>query len=378
MDLLTGLPHYVLSFLVLLTVVVFFHELGHFWVARRCGVRVEVFSIGFGPELFGLTDRKGTRWKFSAVPLGGYVKMFGQTEQVIDSDGHERPMTEAEKGVSFQHKPLWQRAAIVVAGPAANYLLAIVVFAGFFAILGQPNVAPVVGSVVAGSAAEAAGVLPGDRIVSINGRPIERFDDIVEAVELDLSDTLNVVMERGGQRTTLQLAPQVVETTDRFGNVHRVRRLGIGSTTEVEVVQYDPLSAIVVAVKETYRFSTQILTAVWQMITGARSSEDLGGILRIGKAAGDFAELGVLPFIELMAKLSINLGLLNLFPIPLLDGGHLVFYAAEAIRGRPLGERAQEWGMRVGVAFVLGLMVFATWNDLVYLKVVDFIKNLVT
>jgi len=378
MEFLTSAPHYILSFLVLLTVVVFFHELGHFSIARLCGVRVEVFSLGFGSELFGFTDRHGTRWKVSALPLGGYVKMFGQAERVLEADGREREMTEAEKAVSFHHKRVWQRAAIVFAGPAANFVLTIIIFAAMFSTMGQPFAEPIIGAVRDNSAAAAAGLKPGDRIISLDGKTVQRFDEIADALQLDLSETLDLLIERDGRQLHVQVTPQVTEETDLFGNAHRFRRLGVESTGPGQLVRYDPLTSIWVAGRETYRLSGQILLSVWQMAIGARSGEELGGVLRIGKVAGDVAQLGIVPFIDLMARLSINLGLLNLFPIPLLDGGHLAFFAIEGVRGRPLGEKAQEWGMRIGIAVVLGLMVFATWNDLVSFKVVDFIKNLVT
>jgi regulator of sigma E protease len=378
MELLTGAPHYILSFLILLTVVVFIHELGHFSVARLCGVRVEVFSLGFGSELFGFTDRHGTRWKVSALPLGGYVKMFGQAERIMEADGRERDMSAAEKLVSFHHKAVWQRAAIVFAGPAANFVLTIAIFAVLFASLGQPFTEPVIGAVRENSAAASAGLRPGDRILSLDGNAVQRFDEIADALQLNLNNTLDLGIERDGQQLHVAVTPQVVEEKDIFGNLHKLRRLGIESSGKGQLVRYDPLTSVWVSVQETYRLSAKILVSVWQMAIGARPGDELGGVLRIGKVAGDVAQLGVLPFIDLMAQLSINLGLLNLFPIPLLDGGHLAFFAIESVRGRPLGERAQEWGMRIGMAVVLGLMLFATWNDLVSFKVVEFIKNLVT
>jgi regulator of sigma E protease len=287
-------------------------------------------------------------------------------------------MTAEEKAESFYHKRLGQRAAIVVGGPLANFLLAVVVFSGLFATLGQPFSPPVIGEIVPDSAAEAAGLQAGDRIITMNGREIRRFEDIPAIVKIGLDEPLDIVFERGGERLRITTRPNIVEMTDNFGNVHRIGLLGIRSTGQGEIVEYDVPTAIWVAIQETYNVSAQILKTVWQMIAGTRPGDELGGILRIGKVAGDAAKEGALPFINLVALLSINLGLLNLFPIPLLDGGHLAFYAVEAARGRPLGERAQEWGLRIGVVVVVGLMLFATWNDLVQLKVVEFIRNLVT
>jgi regulator of sigma E protease len=377
LDLLTSAPHYVISLLVLLTIVVFIHELGHFWVARRCGVRVEVFSVGFGPELFGWTDRFGTRWKFSAIPLGGYVKMFGQAERVLEVDGRERDMSDAERAVAFHHKPVWQRAAIVFAGPAANYLLTIVAFALLFAVVGQPTVPTVVGEVQKDSAAEVAGIQTGDRILSINGQPTESFDDLVSLVQNSAGQPLSLMIRRGDAELSISAQPRPVNGSGTDAS-RQTFRLGLAPGGELEYEQKSLLGASVAAVGQTYHFTIQILVNLWQMVTGERSSQELGGVLRIAKIAGDVASNSYVDFLFLIPALSLNLGLLNLFPIPLLDGGHLTFYGIETIRGRPLGERAQEWGLRIGVAFVLGLVVFATWNDLVVLKVIDYLKNLVT
>lgn len=378
MDLLSAAPHYIISLLVLLTVVVFVHELGHFWVARRYGVRVEVFSVGFGPELFGWTDRQGTRWKFSAIPLGGYVKMFGQAERVLEADGRERDMTAGERTVAFHHKPVWQRAAIVFAGPAANYVLTIIALVLLFAIVGQPAVPAVVGEVVKGSAAEAAGIEAGDRILSINGRQTEHFEDLVALVQNSAGQPISLVVRRGESELQLSAQPRPIAGTGAGSTSQQTYLLGVAPSTALEYERYSLGEACVGAVVQTYRVTVQILINLWQMITGERSSQELGGVLRIAKIAGDVADSSYVDFLFLIPMLSLNLGLINLFPIPLLDGGHLTFYAIESIRGRPLGERAQEWGLRIGVAFVLGLMVFVTWNDLVFLKVVDYIKNLVT
>jgi len=371
-DFLTG---YAVPFLIVLTVVVFFHELGHFWVARRCGVRVEVFSIGFGPELFGWTDRHGTRWKFSALPFGGYVKMFGQAERVMDEAGAERDMTADEQAVSFHHKTIPQRAAIVAAGPIANFVLAVIVFGGVLAT--QEFVSNLIGTVVPGSAAEAAGFRPGDRIVEMNGWPTRRFEHIAMEVQVNGAAPMMVTVVRGGELVVIAAQPALTTRQDDRGRMQQVFQLGIQPSVD-DGVSFSLGESALYAVEDTYRFTVFTLRIIGKMVTGERSSGDLGGPLRIGEVAGDAAKVGLLPMINLIAHLSISLGLLNLFPIPLLDGGHLVFYLIEAVRGRPLGERAQEMGMRIGLALILGLMVFATWNDLKHLRVVDFIKNLVT
>lgn len=378
MEILTGLPLYLLSFVLVLTVLVFVHEFGHFLVARWNGVRVEVFSIGFGPELFGVTDKVGTRWKFSALPFGGYVKMFGHTETVIEPNGTERAMTAEEKTVSFHHKRVGQRSAIVLAGPLANFLFALVLLAGLFMVYGQQYSSPVVGTVLENSAADDAGILPGDRIVTLNGREISRFEDIAAIVQLGLNEPLHMVVKRNGERITLTAHPRIVVQTDNFGMEHRIGRLGIGSTGEGEIVKHGPLGAVWAAGEEIYRLTAGTLKAVWQMIAGTRPPEELGGVIRIAKMSGEVVQTGLISLIGFSALLSVNLGLINLFPVPMLDGGHLAFYAAEVIRGRPLGPRAQEWGFRVGLALVLTLMVFATWNDLVTLRVVAFFKGLIT
>jgi regulator of sigma E protease len=377
MEVLAALWNYVLPFLIVLTVLVFVHELGHYWVARRNGVRIEVFSIGFGPELFGWFDRAGTRWKLSAIPLGGYVKFFGDADAMSAPGGQLPTMTAEERAVSFHHKPLGQRAAVVAAGPIANFVFAIVVSAVLFMLVGQPYTPPEIGAVMPGSAAEKAGFQAGDRVVAINGDGIDRFEDIQRIVQLNLDQPLDVTVRRAGGEVVLKAIPTVVEESDRLGNKIKVARLGIRGSG-VEYVHRGPGMALWQAVVETYNQTTGTLKALGQMVTGHRGSDELGGPLRIAQMSGEVAQGGIVPLLWFMAVLSINLGLINLFPVPVLDGGHLLFYAAEAIRGRPLGQRAQEYGFRIGLALVLTLMVFATWNDLVHLRIVEFVKGLVT
>jgi regulator of sigma E protease len=378
MQILSDIPHYGFWFLVILTVLVFVHELGHFTVARLCGVRIEVFSIGFGPELFGRTDRHGTRWRVSAIPLGGYVRMFGQGENVLEGEA-ALPLTPEEKAVSFQEKSVWRRMAIVAAGPAANFILAIVVTAAMYMVLGQPHNDPVVDGVVANSAAEAAGVKPGDRITALNGSPINDFSDLVLQVQLNLDRPMVLTIERGGQQVTLTAQPRYTVVKDIFGHEQRIPQLGIQNDgTSVTRTDVGPIQAVSAASADTYVQVKTILITLWQTITGARSSKDIGSVLRIAEMSGKVAELGLVATIGFAVSISINLGLINLFPVPMLDGGHLVYYAIEAVRGRPLGERAQEWGSRVGLALILSLVLFATWNDLVYLRFFDYLKSLFT
>ncbi|WP_395021594.1 RIP metalloprotease RseP [Dongia sp.] len=468
MEILSQIQHYGFWFLVVLTVLVFIHELGHFAVARWCGVRVEVFSIGFGPELFGWTDRLGTRWKFSWLPLGGYVRMFGQADSALEGEA-ARPMSDAERAVSFKDKNVWQRMAIVAAGPAANFLFAVLVLALIYAIVGKahtdpvvgmvapdsaaakaglqsgdrvlalngaavdefmdidrivqlnldrplaleiqrggnrlqltahpvivedkdlfgnvlkmpqlgitPHIDPVVGDVTAGLPAEAAGLRRGDRFLALNGTPVTEFGDIVAIIRKNLDKPVAITIERDGKQLDLAVQPKIIEVKDESGQTVRIPRLGIGASDNRPLVREGPVAAFISAVQEVYTQSVTILTGLWQMISLERSGSDIRGVGGIAQMAGDVATLGFIPFCLFAVMLSINLGLINLFPVPILDGGHLVYYAVEAVRGKPLGERAQEFGLKVGLALVLSLMLFATWNDLVYFKVVDFVKSLFT
>ncbi|MBP7335428.1 RIP metalloprotease RseP [Niveispirillum sp.] len=375
--------NYGVMFLVVLTVLVFVHEMGHFLVARRNGVRVEVFSIGFGPEIFGRTDRHGTRWKFSLIPLGGYVKMFGDAGAASTPGSGLSTMSAADRAVSFHHKRVGQRMAIVAAGPAANFLFAIVALAFMFMVYGQPYTPPVIRDVLPEGAAAEAGMKPGDRILSMDGRDTPRFEDVLGVIVMNPGRTVSMVVERveveGAEpkRLELTVTPRAEQMEDRFGNIHTIGRLGVMRGND-EYRRQTPLTALWEAGKETVRMTEGTLDAVWQMAMGMRSTNELGGPIRIAQMSGQVAQTGFVTMIWFVAVLSINLGLINLFPIPMLDGGHLLYYAVEAVRGRPLGERAQEYGFRVGLALVLTLMVFATWNDLVQLRVVDFVKGVLS
>jgi regulator of sigma E protease len=364
---LNNLFYSALWFVVILTVLVFVHEFGHYIIARWNRVRVEVFSIGFGPELFGWWDRAGTRWKFSALPLGGYVKMFGDSDvsSGLPAPGLAR-LNQAEREVSFHYKRLGQRAAIVAAGPAANFVFAIVALAVLFMTYGQPFTPPEVGQVQPGSAAEQGGIIPGDVILKIDGRSVHRFEDVQQAVRLNPNVPMTIIVQRDGREETLHVTPSRTELTDRFGNHYEIGLLGI-ARSGMEYVKRDPATAVLQAGEETWNLTAGTLGALWQMVQGTRGTDELGGPLRIAQMSGEVAQSGIVAVLWFMAVLSINLGLINLFPVPVLDGGHLLFYAAEALRGKPLGQRAQEYGFRIGLALVLTLMVFATWNDLVHL-----------
>jgi regulator of sigma E protease len=366
---LHNLFYSVLWFIVILTVLVFVHEFGHYIVARWNRVRIEVFSIGFGPELFGWWDRAGTRWKFSAIPLGGYVKMFGDSDPSsgLPAAGLSR-LTPAERDLSFHYKRLGQRTAIVAAGPAANFVFAIVALAILFMTYGQPFTPAEVGQVQPGSAAEQGGIRSGDVILKINGTPVQRFEDVQQTVRLNPGVPMTIVVRRDGEEKTLHVTPSRTELTDRFGNHYEIGLLGI-SRSGVEYIKRDPATAVVQAGAETWNMTAGTLQALWQIVKGTRATDELGGPLRIAQMSGEVAQDGVVAVLWFMAVLSINLGLINLFPVPVLDGGHLLFYAAEALRGKPLGQRAQEYGFRIGLALVLTLMVFATWNDLIHLGI---------
>ena len=364
------------AFIFILSVIVFFHELGHYWVARRNGVRVEVFSIGFGPELFGWNARSGTRWKVSLLPLGGYVKMFGESATTGSGD-EERELTEGEKSVSFHHKRVGQRAAVVVAGPLANFVLAIVVFTALFMISGQPYTPAEVGTVQANSAAAEAGFKPHDRIVAIDGTGVERFEEVQRIVRMAPGVPLNVTVRRDGAEVVLKVVPRRTEVVDRFGNRSAVGLLGI-SRSGTEIKKHNPGTAVVAAVTETWRLSLFTLQAVGQIVRGARSAEDLGGPIRIAQMSGQVAELGLTSVFWFLAVLSINLGLINLFPVPMLDGGHLMFYGYEAVRGRPVADRTLEIGFRIGLGLVIALFVFVTVQDLSRFEAISsFFKGLV-
>lgn len=447
---------YGVSFLVVLGLLVFVHEWGHYIIARLCGVRVEVFSIGFGKEIFGWTAKSGTRWKVSLFPLGGYVKMFGDTDpasaghsdEVTSETGAVRHMTEAERSVAFFSKPVWKRAAVVFAGPGINYLFAIVVLSVLYMFVGRPITPPVVSGVEIGSAADAAMFRPHDVITSLDGQPIDSFDDIRRKAMLTLDEPITFGVLRDGQAMTISATPKKISEKDRFGFEHERGYLGlIGPANGIDlsqiafvdgvktdgnlkkitqlirkkldqdvvlateaqdgekqtrilvrppkdmnkdmgdstkefgkavflgakpgdaVIHYSPVSAVGVAIHETYSITVETFKAIGQMVVGTRSTKELGGIIRIGAMAGDMAERGYISLIVFTALLSINLGMINLFPIPMLDGGHLLFYGIEAVRGRPISEKAQEYAFRFGLVVLVTLMVFSNLNDVMQLFV---------
>ena len=362
---------YAAPFLFVLTIVVFFHELGHFLVARWAGVKVLTFSLGFGPELVGFFDRHGTRWKISAVPLGGYVKFFGDdTEASTPSAEALANMSEEERAGSFHHKKVGPRAAIVAAGPIANFVLAVVIFTCLFTFFGKPSTTARVDKIEANSAAAAAGFQVGDIVTDIDGTKIDSFTDMQRIVGTHAGDKLTFTVKRGDSTIQLAGTPQLREMKDGFGNTQRLGVLGITRQTapgDTLTERVNPATAFWLGIKETWFVIERTLSYVGGIFTGREAADQIGGPLRIAQISGQVATLGLIPLIQLSAVLSISIGLLNLFPVPLLDGGHLLFYTVEAVRGRPLSERAQEMGFRIGLGLVLMLMVFATYHDILRL-----------
>ncbi len=448
----TNVWTYAGTFLLVLSILVFVHEWGHYIVARLFGVRVETFSIGFGKELFGRYDKHGTRWKFSLIPLGGYVKMFGDTDpastshtETVGEGLKARPLSAEERKVAFFAKPVWQRALIVFAGPAINFIFAIILLAGLYMFYGQPVTPPTAAAIVKDSAADKAGFEPHDRVVAIDGVPVKRFQDIRQTVMVALDTPMTFTIQRGDKEINLEATPKRETFSDRFGFehargvlgllgavngfglknviaingtkitnedqavagfkksydrdmevtfkgiegekdstliVHPFKRLNekldtpeegkdkmivISEKVGDDIVKHGPGSAIVEAVRETKEVTVGTLRALGQIVTGTRSAKELGGLIRIGAMAGDMAQAGIIAVITFTALLSINLGLINLFPIPVLDGGHLVFYALEALKGSPVPERAQEYAFRLGFTILIGIMVFANLSDILQL-----------
>ena len=371
MDALYSIPWllvgYILPFVVVLSLLVFVHEMGHYLAGRWSGIRILAFSVGFGPELIGYTDRHGTRWKISAIPLGGYVRFFG------DEDAASRPdfdgiaeLTPAERETTMAGAKLWKRAVTVAAGPIANFLLAIVIFAAVFGINGKPVVDPVVAETRENSAAAEAGILPGDVLLAIDGQKVATFDDVRRYVSMRPDMTIIVSVRRGEEVLDLPMVPKRTEITDQFGNKMEVGLIGIVTSQErgnFRVEQLTPLEAVGEGARQTWHIVKGTYDYLSNLVMGRMGAEQLGGPVRIAKMSGEVATLGFTAYLTWAAMLSVSIGLLNLMPVPVLDGGHLVFYAIEAVRGRPVGPGAQEVAFRIGLVMILSLMVFSTWND---------------
>ncbi len=372
MDMLTGsvafLTGYIVPFLLVLTLIVFIHELGHYLAGRWSGIGITAFSIGFGPEIIGFNDRHGTRWKLSAIPLGGYVKFLGDEDaaSIPDYDALAA-LPEGERKRTFLGAALWKRAITVAAGPIANFILAIAIFAVMFSIYGRQVADPIVAEVRPGSAAETAGVLKGDLLVALDGNPVSTFDDVRRYVSVRPELKITVTVRRDGVDLDLPMTPQRTEITDQFGNKIELGLIGIVTNQETgnfRVVEYGPVEAVGQGVLQSWHIVTGTFDYLANLISGRMKADQLGGPIRVAQASGQMATLGVAAVLQLAAVLSVSIGLLNLMPVPVLDGGHLMFYAVEAIRGKPVGPGAQEIAFRIGMALVLMLMVFATWNDI--------------
>lgn len=359
-----GLLYTLAVFVAVIGALVFVHEFGHYGVARLFGIRVETFSVGFGPELISRVDRNGTRWRLALIPLGGYAKFAG------DANGASQPdpsalasIPQKDRGDLFHFRPLYQRAAVVAAGPAINFLFAILVFAGFFMTYGHQITPPVVSQVVPDSPAAAVGIQPGDRFLSMDGKRVERFEDLMRIVTLNPGTEMQVEVQRGEQELTLAVTPRIVLSRDRFGNEFHHGALGVASGA-LQVVREGPLGALRWAVIETFDTCRMMWETIVQVVTGRRDVAELGGPVKIAQFSGQSAALGLPALISFVALISINLGFINLLPIPMLDGGHLFLYALEAIRRRPLDPKLQEWAFMSGFALLMSLMLFLTWNDL--------------
>lgn len=361
---------YVIPFLVVLTVIVFVHEMGHYLVARWNGVAVDAFSIGFGPELIGWNDRRGTRWRISAIPLGGYVKFTGDMN--VASVPDPEALAEVDPAVAphlFQNKNVWQRIAVVAAGPIANVLLTFLILYALLLGYGRYTIPPVITEVIAGSVAESAGLQAGDLITGVDGYAVRGFEDFQRFVATSPERPVTLEIERNGSPETLVLVPEAVEVQDRFGNNQRIGRIGVSrdvEQTEVTLYRPGPVEAIGMTFEEI-RFIIQRTGAfLGDFFVGRGDVEQLGGPVKVAKVSGEVATLGIIPLINLMALLSLNIGVFNLLPIPMLDGGHLLYYLIEAVRGRPLSIKVQEIGFRFGFALVVALMVFTLFNDTLF------------
>ena len=370
MEWLINAVYYVVPFVVVLGILVFVHELGHFAVARMCGVKVDVFSIGFGKELWGRRDKQGTYWKIAAVPLGGYCQFLGDDDASSAGDGKASELSEEEKKFTFQYQSPAKKLVIALAGPVSNYLIAILIFAGIFFFLGKINFPPVVGEVFENSAAAKAGIVANDRILTINGNKIDSFDDIRKEVDLTVGNEVVVELLRDGREIRLQFPLIEMEVPEANGEMTKRPMLGVKSVNVIEL-DHEKLSlpqSLKEAFMEAWNVTEATLRGVGQMITGKRSGEEIGGVIRIAEMSGDISKQnGILDLVVFMALLSINLGLINLFPIPVLDGGHIVIYLAEIAVGKEINTQIKDALFKVGFSLIIALMIFATWNDFVRL-----------
>jgi regulator of sigma E protease len=353
----------IFAFIALIGTLVVVHELGHYWMGRWFGVKAEKFSIGFGPQIWGGVDKRGTLWRVAALPFGGYVQFAGDMNPAGQPDENYYKLSAEERNQTFQSKALWQRALIVFAGPAINFIFAIIIITGFMLVYGQAITPPTVASVTAGSPAAAAQIIEGDKILSINGRSVDSFDDLAGETIMIPGEEAKIVLERGGQQLEKTMTVGVREEIDRFGNKYRLGMIGIGSPPP-QSGPVNPFAAPFLAVAKTYDILRKQVQGIGQILSGRRSVKELGGPLKIAKVSGEAMTIGLIGFISLAAMISINLGFMNLLPIPMLDGGHLLLYAVEAVRRRPATPMIQEWAFRAGFALLIGFMLMVTFNDL--------------
>lgn len=371
MEIATLILHNILSFVIILSTIVFIHEFGHYWVAKKFGVKIESFSIGFGKEVFGWNDRSGTRWKICWAPLGGYVKMFGDESAASTPDNAKlKSMTNEEKQSAFFFQKLYKRFLIVLAGPVANFLTAIIILSFFFYHYGYPETKPIIDTVIENSAAAKVGLKPGDEIIELDGEKIKRFEQVKTIVSLHPEMPIKLIYIRKNKQITTTITPELHETKDIFGDVARIGLIGVSSNTS-EYKKLNAVQSLYTSVSETYDISAKTLQAIGQMITGQRSAKEISGVLRIADYSGKSVDQGLKMVLWFMAIISINLGLVNLFPIPMLDGGHLFFYLVEAVRKKPLSEKTQEYFFRTGFLLLMLLMLFATFNDLRHFNLIN-------
>jgi regulator of sigma E protease len=374
---------YILPFIVLIVVVVFIHEYGHYYFAKRFGVGITDFSIGFGKEMFGWNDKSGTRWKVCVIPLGGYVKFFGDRNVYSQADNEKiiKEYSKEDQDKLFVLKPLYQRALIVFGGPLANFLLAILIFFSVYTFAGKDFTPAVINEVQKDSPAMVAGLKDNDIIVSIDGNKVKSIMEVSKFIMMSTDEFINFTINRYDQDLIFKVKPNLVESEDDFGNKVTKRMIGIklgAYNNEVNHVKLGPAKALFYAVNEVYFVTTSSLKYIGSMLTGNGDSSQLGGPIRIAKISGQVAEFGILPFISLMAYISISLGLINLFPIPMLDGGHLMFYGIEKVLGRPLSQKTQEGFFRIGMFLLLSLMFFTTFNDLKDVGLFKFFNNYIS
>ena len=374
---------YIIPFIILIIVVVFIHEYGHFYFAKRYGVGVTDFSIGFGKEMFGWNDKSGTRWKVCAIPLGGYVKFFGDRNVYSQADNEKiiKEYSKEDQDKLFVLKPLYQRALIVFGGPLANFLLAILIFFSVYMFVGKDFTPAIINEVQKDSPAMVAGLKDNDIVVSIDGNKVKSIMEVSKFIMMSTDEFINFTVNRSNQDLTFRVKPNVIKSEDELGNKINKRMVGIklgAYNNEVNHVKLGPTKALFYAVNEVYYVSISSLKYIGSMLTGNGDSSQLGGPIRIAKISGQVAEFGILPFISLMAYISISLGLINLFPIPMLDGGHLMFYGIEKVLGHPLSQKTQEGFFRIGMFLLLSLMFFTTFNDLKDIGLFKFINNYIS